>query len=145
MDARVQPDAYLPGTWSVTRRLRDAALGAGRFSGTATFSAGDGVLLWEERGRLRLGAYDGPARRTLRIVAEPRGWMVRFADGRSFHPLALRRGDGCRVDHPCGEDAYAGEYVVLGEDAFSVRWQVRGPGKQQVIETRYDRSSTPPG
>jgi hypothetical protein len=139
VDAPLEPDAYLPGTWSVTRRLEDAALGSGSFSGTATFSAAGGGLAWEERGRLRLGAYDGPARRTLRIVAEGGGWIVRFDDGRPFHPLVLTRGEASRVEHPCGEDAYAGEYVVLGEDAFRVRWRVRGPAKDQVIESRYAR------
>jgi hypothetical protein len=140
VDARVQPDAYLPGRWSVARRVQDAALGSGSFTGTADFApAGEG-LDWAEAGRLRLGAYDGPARRALRIVPEREGWMVRFQDGRAFHPLALRR-EGFRVEHPCGADAYAGEYVVLGDDAFVVRWRVRGPGKDQRIESRYERRS----
>jgi Family of unknown function (DUF6314) len=134
----LEPDAFLPGTWSVERDVRDAALGAGRFTGTAAFTACDGGLAWEERGRLRLGAYDGPARRELAVRAEDGGWMVRFADGRPFHPLELRPA-GWPVIHPCGADAYAGEYTVLGPDAFDVRWRVSGPAKDQRIESRYRR------
>jgi Family of unknown function (DUF6314) len=138
VDGALEPDAYLPGTWSVERQLHDAALGAGSFAGTATFTPDGGGLAWEERGRLRLGAYDGPARRALRVVAGEGGWVVRFADGRRFHPLELTP-RGTRVDHPCGPDAYAGEYTVLGRDAFDVRWHVTGPAKDQRIESRYRR------
>jgi Family of unknown function (DUF6314) len=138
----VEPDAYLPGTWSVERQVHDAALGSGTFDGTATFAPGDAALMWQERGRLRLGGYDGPASRTLRVVAEDGGWVVRFEDGRLFHPLELLPG-GSRVIHPCGEDAYAGEYTVLGADAFDVRWRVTGPAKDQRIESRYRRRVRP--
>jgi hypothetical protein len=134
----LEPDAYLRGTWSVSRTLADAALGAGDFAGTATFTAAGGGLAWEERGRLRVGAYDGPARRTLRVVADGSGWTVRFADGRRFHPLDLSGGT-CAVRHPCAEDLYEGEYAVLAADAFHVRWRVRGPAKAQEIESRYRR------
>src|SRR5919202_3454019 len=33
-----EPDAYLPGQWTVASELSDAALGIGRFSGKATFA-----------------------------------------------------------------------------------------------------------
>lgn len=138
MAGELLPDAYLPGTWEVQRALEDAAVGAGTFSGTATFTPGDGGIAWEEHGRLRLGDYDGPARRVLSIVAHDGAWVVRFEDGRHFHPLDLRTG-GCRVSHPCGADAYAGEYMVLGPDRLDVRWRVRGPGKDQRIDSRYRR------
>lgn len=138
MDGTLEPDAYLAGTWSLKRRLEDAALGAGTFAGTATFTRGDDGLTWEERGRLRLGHYDGPARRVLRVVAEAGGWAVRFEDDRFFHSLDLRTGR-CDVVHPCGADAYAGEYRVLGADALHVRWRVRGQAKDQLIDSRYRR------
>jgi hypothetical protein len=138
VDAPLEPDAYLPGRWAVARSLHDASLGDGRFTGTATFAPADEGLVWEESGRLALGAYDGPARRRLRLRREPQGWMVRFDDGRPFHPLVLRAG-GCAVTHPCGEDAYEGAYVVLGPDAFDVTWRIRGPAKDQRIESRYRR------
>jgi hypothetical protein len=129
---------FLPGRWRVERALHDAALGAGRFAGTATFTPlGDG-LDWEESGRMTLGRYDGPARRTLRIVPDARGWEVRFADGRPFHRLDLR-GDRCRFDHRCGPDRYAGELAVHGPDAFAIAWAVTGPAKAQRLRARYER------
>jgi hypothetical protein len=134
----MRPDAYLPGTWAVERRMHDAELGAGEYTGTATFAPAKVGLAWTERGRLRLGGYDGPATRTLRIVPEDGGWAVRFTDGRLFHPLELVPA-GSRVSHPCGEDRYDGEYTVLGPDAFDVRWRVTGPRKDQRIESRYLR------
>jgi hypothetical protein len=140
VDGSLEPGAYLPGRWTVERSLSDAALGAGTFTGTATFAPVDGGLDWEEHGHLRLGAYAGPARRRLLVRDEPDGWIVRFDDGRPFHPLALRHGHGTEVSHPCDDDRYTGDYVVLGPDAFDVRWTVRGPAKDQRIESRYRRA-----
>lgn len=140
MDDTLEPDAYLPGSWTVERALEDAALGAGRFEGVATFSPSpDGGLEWVETGRLVLGAYDGPARRRLLVRREAGGWMVRFDDGRAFHPLALRT-TADPVVHPCGEDVYDGRYEVVGPDAFDVAWHVRGPAKDQRISSRYRRA-----
>jgi hypothetical protein len=135
----VRLTALLTGRWTVERTLEDAALGLGTFAGEAVFAPDGDGLLWREEGRLRLGAYDGPATRTLRIVPEDGGWMVRFADGRAFHPLDLREG-ACAVEHPCGEDTYDGVYRVAGPDELEVRWRVRGPAKDGVIASRYRRA-----
>jgi hypothetical protein len=134
-----EPDAFLPGRWAVERTLADAALGSGTFAGEATFTPDGRGLLWKERGRLRLGRYDGPAARTLRVVPDGDGWTVRFADGRPFHRLDLC-GGRCAVAHPCGEDLYEGEYAVRGPDALDVSWRVRGPAKDQRIESSYRRA-----
>jgi hypothetical protein len=135
----VRPDSFLPGRWTVERTVTDAALGEGTFAGEAVFEPDGDELVWRERGRLRLGAYEGPAARTLRIVADGDGWLVRFADGRPFHALDLREG-ACAVAHPCGEDRYEGEYRVTGPDELLVRWRVRGPAKDGLIASRYRRA-----
>jgi hypothetical protein len=125
--------AYLAGRWTVQRRLTDLASGVeGRFEGIAEFAA-DGT--WTETGWLRFGAYDGEARRVLRIV----DGEVQFEDGRPFHPLDLTRG-ACAVEHLCGDDRYAGEYAVLGPDELHVVWFVTGPRKRQHIESVYRRA-----
>jgi hypothetical protein len=130
---------YLLGTWTVARTLHDAELGDGRFDGEARFTRdGDGVA-WRESGRMRLGRYDGPAARELRIVRAGSGWEVRFADGRPFHALDLD-GGSCALEHPCGEDRYTGEFTVRGPDAFDVRWEVSGPRKAQALTGRYVRA-----
>jgi hypothetical protein len=133
--------AYLLGTWEVTRTLHDADLGAGRFEGRATFTAADNAIAWHETGRMRLGGYDGPAHRELRIVpAAAQGWEVRFADGRPFHALDLDGAETCALEHPCGADRYTGEFSVAGPDAFEIHWRVRGPRKTQALAGRYVRT-----
>jgi hypothetical protein len=131
--------AYLRGSWSVERELEDAELGRGSFLGEASFRPDGDGLAWVESGRLRIGAYDGPAWRELRLRPAPDGWEVRFADGRFFHRLALD-GDACRMEHPCGEDRYTGEFTIRGPDAFEVDWRVSGPRKAQALAGRYVRA-----
>jgi hypothetical protein len=122
-------------------------------------------LTWDERGRMRWRGNDLEAFRRLELVRDAApdggggeggggggegggvrgagehadGWEVRFDDGRPFHALDLSSGV-CSAVHPCGEDHYEGEYRILGEDAFEVRWQVRGPRKDQWILSRYRRA-----
>jgi hypothetical protein len=123
----------LAGRWTIHRRLTDLESGAeGTFEGVAEIGD-DGV--WTETGRLRFGAYDGEARRVLRIV----DGAVEFEDGRPFHPLDLSSG-ACAVEHLCGDDRYAGEYAVLGPDELRVVWLITGPRKRQHIESVYRRA-----
>jgi hypothetical protein len=133
--------AWLPGEWTVTRVINH---GAGHFNGRARFTpdlACPATLIWHEHGRLRLGAHEGPAERTLRIESAAAGaWEVRFADGRPFHPLDLATGSD-DVTHLCGEDTYHGRYAVEGPDRFTVTWRASGPRKDDLIETRYDRAA----
>jgi hypothetical protein len=122
--------AELVGRWTVERVVRDERSGTtGRFHGAATFAA-DGR--WVEEGTLEFGAFRGPARRELRIVAG----AVEFADGRPFHPLDL---SGRPVEHLCGEDTYTGVYRLVTPDRLEVSWRVTGPGKAQRIDTSYTR------
>jgi hypothetical protein len=133
--------AFLRGEWDVERTVADERAGSsGGFEGVARFVARPGGgLAWHESGRLRLDGHEGPARRELAVVpADGGAWEVRFADGRPFHALDLRRG-ACPVAHDCAPDRYEGEVRVLGEAAFAVTWDVRGPGKAQRIESRYTR------
>jgi hypothetical protein len=134
----LDPATYLPGSWRGERALHDAGLGAGRFDGTATFAPDAAGLRWSETGRMRIAGYDGPARRELRVVPSGDGWEVRFADGSLFHPLALAR-VAAPVEHHCRADRYRGVYAVEGPDAFTVRWRVRGPRKDQRLDARYVR------
>jgi Family of unknown function (DUF6314) len=130
---------FLAGRWRVYRALEDAALGTGRFTGRATFTPTDDGLEWVETGRMTLGRYDGPARRTLRLVPDNQGWAVRFADGRPFHRLDLMAGERSTFEHPCGADRYAGELSLSGPDAFEIGWTVTGPAKAQRLAGRYVR------
>ena len=132
---------WLCGAWAVSRVIND---GAGRFQGRARFTPdpeAPDTIVWREQGRLRLGAHDGPAQRTLRI--EPAGggeWWVRFADGRPFHPLDLTAGH-CDATHFCGPDVYHGRYEIEDGDRFTVTWRITGPRKDDVIASVYDRAA----
>jgi len=130
---------WLTGEWTIARAING---NAGRFEGRARFTPDPrepDVLLWHERGRLRLGAHDGPAERTLRIAPAAGGaWEVRFADGRPFHRLDLRSGI-CEATHRCGADFYHARYAVEGGDRFTVTWRITGPHKHDLIESSYSR------
>jgi hypothetical protein len=137
------PRAFLPGVWRIDRQVHDArSREDGRYTGTATFLLEGAGLSWVERGVLRLGGFEGSATRTMSVVPARAGsaapWEVRFDDGRPFHPLDLRAGS-CPVDHPCGEDHYAGWVRVEHEGLMVVSWRVTGPRKDHTILTRYTR------
>ncbi len=130
---------YLAGRWKVERTL-SAGAERGSFTGVAEFVRDGAGLVWEEHGRLRWQRYEGPARRRLTLERDgDEGWEVRFADGRLFHALDLA-GGASRAFHPCGEDRYEGEYRILDQGAFEVRWRVRGPRKDQEIVSTYRRA-----
>jgi hypothetical protein len=137
------PRVFLPGVWQIDRQVHDArARQDGVYRGTATFLLDGPGLSWTERGVLRLGSFEGAATRVMRVVPGPAGsptpWEVRFEDGRPFHPFDLRSGSG-PVDHPCGEDHYAGWVRIEDPDLMVVSWRVTGPAKDHTILTRYTR------
>jgi hypothetical protein len=144
LTAFIPPDlaGWLRGEWTVTRVIND---GAGHFEGRACFvpdPESPAAVMWREHGRLRLGAHDGPAERTLRIEPAIDGaWQVRFADGRPFHELDLAAGGRCDVSHLCGPDVYRGRYEIDGPDRFTITWRVSGPRKNDVIASRYERAA----
>jgi hypothetical protein len=149
------PRTFLPGVWAIDRDVHDRLSGQdGRYTGEATFALDGPGLSWVERGTLTMGGHVGRATRTMAVVpvdgsangatagtgtaaAGPR-WEVRFDDGRPFHPLDLSTGS-CPVDHPCGEDHYAGWVRVEHPDLLVVSWRVVGPRKDHTIVSRYSR------
>ena len=133
--------AWLAGRWSVSRTVNGDD---GAFTGTAAFAPDGTCLRWDETGELRLGDYHGAARRSMTIHPAAGGWEVRFDDGRPFHPLSLDDGH-CDVEHLCGPDVYTGRFEVHADAAFTVRWHVVGPDRDDTILTRYARLTDAPG
>lgn len=139
------PDAlaFLAGTWRVERELRDGDR-TGHFTGRAEFRpesdsnhaddwlhVEDGVMDWGEVSR--------EAGRTLRMTPHADGTAeVFFADGRPFHTLDLRTGRWTAV-HPCAADLYEGTFTVVSPDEWHLRWDVRGPAKDQLLDSVYTR------
>jgi hypothetical protein len=142
--------AFLNGVWAVRRTINagaPAAAPSGRFTGTAWFSAGAVPrTTWRETGTLTLGAYTGPAQRTLLLIpaAASGAWRVSFEDERPFHELDLRAGRW-QAEHLCGPDVYRGLYELCDEDHLTVNWHVTGPGRDDVIATDYRRLGDPDG
>ncbi|WP_320670238.1 DUF6314 family protein [Patulibacter defluvii] len=131
--------AFLLGRWRLERTIEDRRRDErGEVSGTAEFVRDGDAIAWRERATVRLGGYAGDATRTLAIVPDGDAWLVRFDDGRPFHPLDLRSG-ACVVDHPCRADRYGGRLWVPDGDALAVDWRVTGPEKDQRIRSRYRR------
>ena len=142
------PIGYLEGDWTYERSLSDRPSEIeGRAEGTAVFVPDGDGLRWTETGRVEIGEARTTAHRELQIVPDDEagsGWMVLFEDGRPFHPLVLDR-ESHGVVHPCVDDLYHGYFRVESESSFSTTWRVRGPNKDQLIETVYRRidASTP--
>jgi len=135
------PLRYLTGTWSITRTLNDAGR-TGTFTGTATFTPDGGGLAYEERGVLDLGHWHGDSYRRLHYAPAPSGLLaVTFEDGRFFHDLDLSGGEWT-VHHPCRADAYEGRFTVLSADEWRQEWRVRGPAKDQLIQSVFSRNGS---
>ncbi|HTZ28052.1 MAG TPA: DUF6314 family protein [Streptosporangiaceae bacterium] len=134
--------AFLRGRWRLERRLDDQRCGVcGTFAGDAEFAATDdpAVLRYTERGELRFGGHNGPARRALLFRELPDGAAdVRFADGREFYVLDLRSGQWS-ARHGCGADEYVVSYLVRAPGLLEERWHVVGPRKAYETVTTLRR------
>jgi Family of unknown function (DUF6314) len=132
----VQPTDLL-GAWSLDRRVVDHASGAaGQVHGALELAAAGRDVRWLERGILTWQGRELTVTRELRIVPDRDGWMVRFADGREFHPWC----PGQPVRHQCQADAYCGLLVVdTDRSRIRVCWTVIGPAKRQRLVTRCRR------
>jgi hypothetical protein len=130
--------AYLLGRWRVDREILDGDREpVGRFAGDAVFVAAGsepGLLRYEERGTLRLGAHRGPAFRRLLYRVDGARAEVAFEDGRPFHDLDLRTGR-TTADHPCGDDHYRGRFEVVDASTWTHEWVVEGPHKDHLLRT----------
>lgn len=139
--------AHLIGTWTVARTIRDHRAGAdGSFEGTLSVTpepGGRAAPHWraryEERGRFRLGAHDGPAARSLVCVGREDGSvLLHLPNGRPFVVCDLRSGTW-RACHPCAEDRYDLRFTVVAAEVLEEHWRVRGPAKDYEAWTTYRR------
>lgn len=133
---------YLTGRWQLDREIvGDAGEMIGTFTGSATVAPQDDVLVFHEEGTLAFGTHSGPAERTLhyRVTGAGRA-AVHFTHGGFFHGVDLRDGS-CSTNHPCRDDLYSGEYLVLGPDEWRLTWTVVGPAKDHVIRSDFRRLS----
>jgi len=132
--------AYLAGMWTLTRAIVDHRAGVrGSFDGAAQVRACGRRGRYEEHGRLRLGSYDGSARRALDLVGTNGAVVaVLFADGRPFFDLDLSAGT-CRAVHQCSRDRYELNFGVGSPDLLLEHWRVHGPDKDYEAQTTWRR------
>jgi hypothetical protein len=136
---------YFSGVWHIERRILDRRQGmTGRLTGAATFLPSPDGLAYMERGTLILGNYRGEVSQHYDWRLKEAGLAdIHFSDGRAFHALDLSAGYAF-VAHDCGQDRYAGRYVIDHATSWRLGWRIDGPRKQQVIVTRFRRAA-PPG
>ena len=130
----------LLGTWTLTRVVDDRRTGERRdVVGTATLELeSPDRVRWHEEGAMTWPGHEVPVSRTLYVDREAGGgWLVRFSDGRAFHPWAV----GARVEHPCSPDRYEGLIEAAGDPVvrWSVEWRATGPEKDYVMVTVHTR------
>ena len=127
------------GVWTVTRETEDFASGQpGRFRGLARIRAESDGLIYEEHGRLILGAAKMQASRRYRWRPEGGTQVaVLFEDGRAFHRFDWGRAVSTD-SHQCGEDRYEVRYS-FGEERWHAHWRVTGPDKDYKATSLYLR------
>jgi hypothetical protein len=136
VDAAPRPTDLL-GVWQLERRLVDRQAGQfGHVSGWLELTLVGSVVHWLELGELEWDGSVFEVTRELHVLREDGRWMVRFTDGRPFHPWA----PGRLVEHPCRDDCYRGLVDVdPTRTRMRVLWDVAGPLKDQRIVTRCRR------
>ena len=132
----------LKGTWKFDR----AITGHGSMKGTANFrNTAPETLDYDESGihAAKGGVVD--FYQSYIYVRQDGEILVTFKDGRPFHRLDFARSPEnlltATAVHLCGDDVYSGHYVFLDNDNFSLRWDVKGPRKDYMIETTYVRQA----
>jgi hypothetical protein len=135
--------AAFEGDWLLARAVEDLRAGeTGTLTGTARFTHDAGGLAYLEEGTLTLGA--GPAgaasRRYLWRDAGAGAIEVLFPDGRFFHRFHPDEPAPAAV-HDCPPDRYRVRYDFRSWPRWTAEWRVRGPRKNYVTVTHYQRGA----
>jgi len=117
--------------WRIERVITHADGSEAQFAGTATVGAD---WVYEETGRLSMGAQSFEATRKYLWQPVEGGFDILFDDGRAFHTL---RFDTAGADHWCDPDTYRVTYDLSGFPEWSTKWRVTGPRKDYSMITRY--------
>lgn len=132
--------SFLKGPWTFSRAVTGYP-NQGRIEGTAFFQETQpGTLHYNEEGKLTLDTgpvLDAGQKYTYRL--ENGQIIVDYSDGRPFHVLDFSSSKEACGEHLCGQDFYKAAYDFEGPDAFTVKWDVKGPQKDYTITTQYTR------
>ena len=128
---------WFEGRWAVQRVILSVPERVvGEFWGEAVFAPDAEGLICRESGVLRYEGHDYNSGRVLLWRFPGAGRVeVRFEDDRPFHEFDPKIGE---AEHLCEPDIYRVTYRF--EPAlWESRWEVHGPQKDYVMETRYRR------
>jgi hypothetical protein len=133
----------LEGAWDLARTIECHAT----MAGVAVFTRQHaGLLKYREEGRIRLAdgkAFD--AHREYRFERTADGFSVFFEEEppRLFHRIRIAHDAADALAgsaiHLCAPDVYDSHYRFLADGSFAIRHTVRGPRKDYVSATVFER------
>lgn len=128
---------WFRGRWGMQRVILSVPdRVVGEFWGEAQFAEDSDGLTCTEAGVLRFEGHDYQSGRVLLFrFPKPGRVEVLFEDGRPFHEFDAARGE---AEHICAPDVYRVNYRFEA-DRWETRWDVQGPQKDYVMETRFVR------
>lgn len=129
------------GVWALRRTIVDRRDGQnGVLEGQVVFTATDADhLTYHEQGQLTLDSgVTLEAQRCYHWAFTPLDVVVTFDDGRPFHAFTPA-GHAAGTDHPCGDDFYTVRYDFTAWPVWRAIWTVKGPRKDYVSTSTYQR------
>jgi hypothetical protein len=141
----IATQGWFRGHWQMMRIIENVPEGViGEFWGECSFSPdgarNSGGLICREQGVLRFRGADYHSGRISLWRFPGQGRIeVLYDDGRPFHDFAAEKPE---ATHLCGEDRYRVSYQFDpggAADTWLSQWDVKGPAKDYVMTTRYQR------
>ena len=131
--------ADFAGTWHLARKIEHVREPSAVFAGKASLDPVKGGYWYREDGQLRIEGHAGfTAERRYLWIEDGTRVKVLFEDGRPFHHIDLSQhapGD----THHCDPDIYEVHYDFAWWPRWSCVWWVRGPRKDYVMTSEYQR------
>jgi len=127
--------ADFAGPWRFVRVIDQADGAAVRVTGLAQFDWEGRDLAYLERGTMHLP--NGQSFHAERRYTWREGLNVYFEDGRFFHSVPPQGGEAA---HWCAPDDYRVAYDFGAWPQWRAVWTVRGPAKDYVMTTDYNRA-----
>jgi len=136
----------MEGAWDLVRAIDNHAT----MHGVATFTRQHTAMLrYREEGRIRLtDGKEFDAHREYRFERATDGFTVFFKEEppRLFHRIRIVRDADAlagSATHLCSPDVYDSNYRFLADGSFAIRHKVRGPRKDYVSATVFERRAAP--
>ncbi len=129
------------GSWNIYRSIEDRLLDRiGHLKGTADFIPDGPAFVYSEQGELTFAGQPAlSTRRDYLWRADGAAVLVLFADGKPFHRFLLS-GSTAEASYWCDPDQYRVLYEFSDWPNWTTTWSVKGPRKDYLSVTRFERS-----